>query len=121
MNPIHSIIFSTQYSSNNQRHCFHYSLVVSHTSFPCSDVPKVSKALRAEFAKGDGRIKHKEDDRRKNIKPSETLFVVNFHEETTKREDLQILFEPIGELVKIDMKKNYAFVQYTTIEDATRA
>ena len=39
----------------------------------------------------------------------------------TKREDLQMLFEPIGELVKIDMKKNYAFVQYTTVEDATRA
>ena len=47
--------------------------------------------------------------------------MVNFHEETTKREDLQMLFEPIGELVKIDMKKNYAFVQYTTVEDATRA
>jgi len=86
-----------------------------------SDVPKVSKALRAEFARGDGRIKRKEDDRRKNIKPSETLFVVNFHEETTKREDLQMLFEPFGELVRIDMKKNYAFVQYTTVEDATRA
>ena len=64
MNPIHSI-FSNQYNSTNQRHRFHYSLVVTHTSFHCSDVPKVSKALRAEFAKGDGRIKRKEDDRRK--------------------------------------------------------
>lgn len=81
----------------------------------------MSKALRAEFARGDGRIKRKEDDRRKNIKPSETLFVVNFHEETTKREDLQMLFEPFGELVRIDMKKNYAFVQYTTTDHATRA
>merc|ERR1712038_1238391 len=85
------------------------------------NIVKVSKALRSEFARGDGRIKRKEDDRRKNIKPSETLFVVNFHEETTKREDLQMLFEPFGELVRIDMKKNYAFVQYTTVEDATRA
>ena len=121
MNPNHSIIFSTQYNSSNQCHRFHYSLVVSHTYFPCSDVPKVSKALRAEFARGDGRIKRKEDDRRKNIKPSETLFVVNFHVETTKREDLQMLFEPIGELVKIDTKNNDAFVQYTTVEDTTRA
>ena len=109
MNPIHSIIFSTQYNSNNQRHRFHYSLVVSHTYFPCSDVPKVSKALRAEFARGDGRIKHKEDDRRNTITPSETLFVVNFQEETTKREYRQMLFEPIGESVRIEMKKNYAF------------
>ena len=67
-------------------------------------VPNVSNALRAEFARGDGRIKRKEDDRRRKIQPSETLFVVNFHEETTKREDLQMLFEPFGELVRIDSK-----------------
>ena len=84
-------------------------------------MPNVSNALRAEFARGDGRIKRKEDDRRKQIAPSETLFVVNFHEETTKREDLQMLFEPFGELVRIDLKRNYAFVQFRTIEEATRA
>ena len=64
----------------------------------------MSNAIRAEFARGDGRIKRKEDDRRRKIQPSETLFVVNFHEETTKREDLQMLFEPFGELVRIDSK-----------------
>mmetsp|Transcript_27266 Transcript_27266/g.48416 ORF Transcript_27266/g.48416 Transcript_27266/m.48416 type:complete len:296 (+) Transcript_27266:797-1684(+) len=87
----------------------------------CREVENVSAALRAEFARGDGRIKRKEDDRRKNIQPSETLFVVNFHEETTKREDLKMLFEPYGELVRIDMKRNYAFVQFRTVEEATRA
>ena len=41
-----------------------------------------------EFARGDhGRVKRKEDDRRKRIQPSETLFVVNFPEQTTKRDD----------------------------------
>jgi splicing factor, arginine/serine-rich 4/5/6 len=60
--------------------------------------------LRAEFARGDGRVKRKEDERRRNIQPSETLFVVNFHEETTKKEDLEMLFGPFGELVRIDMK-----------------
>lgn len=85
------------------------------------EVPNVSKSLRAEFARGDGRTKRKEDERRKNIQPSETLFVVNFHEETTKREDLQMLFEPFGELVRIDMKRNYAFVQYNTVEEAKKA
>eukprot|EP00540_Astrosyne_radiata_P001465 CAMPEP_0116869312 /NCGR_PEP_ID=MMETSP0418-20121206/27693_1 /TAXON_ID=1158023 /ORGANISM="Astrosyne radiata, Strain 13vi08-1A" /LENGTH=313 /DNA_ID=CAMNT_0004505401 /DNA_START=18 /DNA_END=957 /DNA_ORIENTATION=- len=84
-------------------------------------VPNVSNALRAEFARGDGRIKRKEDDRRKRITPSETLFVVNFHEETTKREDLRMLFEPYGELVRIEMKRNYAFVQFRTVQEATRA
>ena len=77
--------------------------------------------MRAEFARGDGRVKKKEDERRKKIVPNETLFVVNFHEETTKREDLQMLFEPYGELVRIDMKRNYAFVQFKTVEEAIRA
>jgi len=81
----------------------------------------VSTALRAEFARGDGRVKRKEDDRRRNIQPSETLFVVNFHEETTKQEDLRMLFEPYGELTRIDLKRNYAFVQFRTIDEATRA
>eukprot|EP00562_Extubocellulus_spinifer_P004407 CAMPEP_0178526878 /NCGR_PEP_ID=MMETSP0696-20121128/30965_1 /TAXON_ID=265572 /ORGANISM="Extubocellulus spinifer, Strain CCMP396" /LENGTH=378 /DNA_ID=CAMNT_0020158417 /DNA_START=113 /DNA_END=1250 /DNA_ORIENTATION=+ len=85
------------------------------------EVPSVSTALRSEFARGDGRTKRKEDERRKNIQPSETLFVVNFHEETTKREDLQMLFEPFGQLVRIDMKRNYAFVQYTTTDEAKQA
>mmetsp|Transcript_14384 Transcript_14384/g.30546 ORF Transcript_14384/g.30546 Transcript_14384/m.30546 type:complete len:437 (+) Transcript_14384:228-1538(+) len=84
-------------------------------------VDNISSALRAECARGDGRIKRKEDDRRKNIKPSDTLFVVNFQEETTKREDLKMLFEPFGELVRIDMKRNYAFVQFATIDEATQA
>ena len=77
--------------------------------------------MRAEFARGDGRIKKKEDDRRKNMQPSETLFVVNFHEETTKREDLEMLFSPFGELVRVDMKRNYAFVQFKTIDEAKKA
>ena len=85
------------------------------------NINHVSNSLRAEFARGDGRVKRKEDERRKKIIPSETLFVVNFHEETTKREDLQMLFEPYGELVRIEMKRNYAFVQFRTVEEASRA
>lgn len=60
-------------------------------------------------------------ERRKNIPPSETLFVVNFHEDTTSRQDLQMLFEPFGQLYRIDMKKNYAFVTYTSVEAAIMA
>merc|ERR1711966_291975 len=85
------------------------------------NISGVSNCLRSEFARGDGRVKRKEDERRKKILPNETLFVVNFHEETTKREDLQMLFEPYGELVRIDMKRNYAFVQFKTVEEAIRA
>ena len=96
-------------------------LHISHNNIQNRNVSQVSNALRAEFARGDGRVKKKEDERRKKIVPNETLFVVNFHEETTKREDLQMLFEPYGELVRIDMKRNYAFVQFKTVEEAIRA
>jgi len=32
-----------------------------------------------------------------------------------------MLFQPYGELVRIDMKRNYAFVQFKSIEQATKA
>ena len=32
-----------------------------------------------------------------------------------------MLFEPYGELVRIEMKRNYAFVQFRTVEEASRA
>eukprot|EP00977_Amphora_coffeiformis_P004760 scaffold1019_cov172-Amphora_coffeaeformis.AAC.13 len=96
-----------------------FSAVMTHHHWRA--VPNVSSGLRAEFARGDGRVKRKEDERKKVIAPSETLFVVNFNEAKTKRENLQMLFEPYGELLRIDMKKNYAFVQFRTIEQATRA
>lgn len=82
---------------------------------------KISKLLRAEFARGDGRVKRKEDIRREKIVPNETLFVVNFHEETTRKEDLEMLFQPYGELIRIDMKRNYAFVQFATVDQAKAA
>lgn len=47
--------------------------------------------------------------------------MVNFHEETTTKEDLEMLFKAYGKLVRIDMKRNYAFVQFETIDQATRA
>ncbi len=34
---------------------------------------------------------------------------------------MQMLFEPYGRLVRIEMKRNYAFVQFETVEEASRA
>ena len=42
-------------------------------------VDGVSNTVRAEYARGDGRVKRKEDKRRERIEPNETLFVVNFN------------------------------------------
>ena len=51
---------------------------------------------------------------------NDTLFVMNFNEQTTSREDLHMLFHDFGEL-QIDMKRNYAFIQFQTVYGATRA
>lgn len=58
---------------------------------PISDVPRVSRRVRVEFARGDGRVKRKEDERKNHIAPSETLFVVGFKEDTTHRQDLEMV------------------------------
>lgn len=122
-------IYLSIYFFTHKTH-LHFYIPITPNAFPLEththtrkkrSIPRVSKHLRAEFARGDGRIKRKEDARRENILPNETLFVVNFHEETTRREDLEMLFQPYGELVRIDMKKNYAFVQFANIEQATAA
>lgn len=34
---------------------------------------------------------------------------------------MEMLFSKFGDLVRIDMKKNYAFVQFTNTDDATKA
>eukprot|EP01082_Thalassiosira_pseudonana_P007282 g6291.t1.1.5e17418a g6291 g6291.t1 contig23:124347-125514(+) len=121
----HHLIFThplTHHTHSNPSITFLSSLLPQPTHFQQNrDINNVSKALRAEFARGDGRIKRKEDERRKKITPSETLFVVNFHEQTTKREDLEQLFQQYGELVRVDMKRNYAFVQFKTVDEAQAA
>ena len=74
--------------------------------------------LRAEWAE---KINKKEDECPNMIQPNDTLFVANFHEIKTTREDLQMLFESFGELMRIDMKRTYAFVQFKTVDQAIAA
>lgn len=108
--------------------CHVYTAIYTHTKIPITDtatfsssIPNVSRAVRVEFARGDGRVKRKEDERRQSIAPCDTLFVVNFNEGNTNEHDLRMLFEPYGELLRIDMRHNYAFVQFQTVEQATKA
>ena len=70
---------------------------------------------------GDGEVKRREDLRRRQTNPSSTLFVVNFDPDRTRERDLERHFEPYGRLVRTQIKRNYAFVQYETIDQATDA
>lgn len=70
---------------------------------------------------GDGDIKRREDQRRTNIRPTSTLFVVNFNVEDTHERDLEKHFEPYGRLVRVQIKRTYAFIQFEKVEQAEAA
>lgn len=69
----------------------------------------------------DGSIKAREDMRRKNARPSDTLFVVNFDVHRTREQDVEYHFEPYGRLQRVQIKRNYAFVQFETVDQAAEA
>ncbi|GLT36004.1 hypothetical protein SLA2020_104100 [Shorea laevis] len=56
-----------------------------------------------------------------NNRPSKTLFVINFDPYHTRPRDLERHFEPYGKIVSVRIRRNFAFVQYDSQEDATRA
>ena len=70
---------------------------------------------------GDGDVKRREDLRRRQTKPTSTLFVVNFDVEKTLERDLERHFEKYGRLTRVQIKRNYAFIQYEEVESATAA
>lgn len=70
---------------------------------------------------GDGETKRREERRRKVQTPTSTLFIVNFDIDNTREADLQKHFAPYGKLNRVQIKRNYGFVQYTDLEDAIAA
>jgi len=88
---------------------------------PATRLRAGGERARAGRAQGDGEVKRREDLRRRQTNPSSTLFVVNFDPERTRERDLERHFEPYGRLVRVQIKRNYGFVQYETIDMATDA
>ncbi|OMO86001.1 hypothetical protein CCACVL1_09876 [Corchorus capsularis] len=56
-----------------------------------------------------------------NSRPSKTLFVINFDPYSTRTRDLERHFESYGKIVSVRIRRNFAFVQYDSQDDATRA
>jgi len=54
-------------------------------------------------------------------RPSKTLFVINFDTYHTRTRDLERHFEPYGKIVSVRIRRNFAFVQYESEDDASRA
>lgn len=55
------------------------------------------------------------------MRPSKTLFVINFDPVHTRTRDIERHFDPYGKILNIRIRRNFAFVQYESLEDATRA
>lgn len=68
-------------------------------------------------------IKRPGDSRRSstNTRPSKTLFVINFDPYHTRTRDLERHFDPYGKILNIRIRRNFAFIQYEALEDATKA
>lgn len=56
-----------------------------------------------------------------NQRPTKTLFVINFDPIRTKERDIERHFEPYAKVLNVRIRRNFAFVQFATQEDATKA
>ncbi|XP_054783810.1 serine/arginine-rich splicing factor RS41-like isoform X1 [Prosopis cineraria] len=81
------------------------------------------RRIRVEWTKQERDSRRSGDSRRSstNMRPSKTLFVINFDPVHTRTRDLERHFDPYGKILNIRIRRNFAFVQYESLEDATRA
>ncbi|MCO5603338.1 hypothetical protein L7F22_057488 [Adiantum nelumboides] len=81
------------------------------------------RLLRVEWAKPTDGPSRKRAERRRDMSsvPAKTLFVINFDPASTSVRDLENHFEPYGELIRVHIHKNFAFVEYGSQEAATTA
>lgn len=81
------------------------------------------RRLRVEWTKQDRGGRQSGSSRRSstNTRPTKTLFVINFDQTNTRPGDLEKHFEPHGKILNVRIRKNFAFIQFESQEDATRA
>ncbi|KAK4415965.1 Serine/arginine-rich splicing factor RS41 [Sesamum alatum] len=79
--------------------------------------------IRVEWTKRERAVRRDDISKRSstNSRPSKTLFVINFDPINTRTRDIERYFEHYGRLLSVRIRRNFAFVQYESQEDATRA
>ncbi|CAA3015222.1 serine arginine-rich splicing factor RS31-like isoform X1 [Olea europaea subsp. europaea] len=77
------------------------------------------RRLSVEWARGERGRHH--DSKAANQRPTKTLFVINFDPISTRVYDIERHFEPYGKVLNVRIRRNFAFVQFETQEEATKA
>lgn len=80
------------------------------------------RRLSVEWSRGERGPRHREGSRSTgNTKPTRTLFVINFDPIRTRSHDIERHFEAYGKIKHVRIRRNFAFVQFETQEEATKA
>ncbi|CAL5397705.1 unnamed protein product [Camellia sinensis] len=79
------------------------------------------RRLSVEWAKGERGRPCDGSRSMTNQRPTKTLFVINFDPIRTRVRDIEKHFEPYGKVLHVRIRRNFAFVQFETQEDATKA
>ncbi|XP_019154409.1 PREDICTED: serine/arginine-rich splicing factor RS31 isoform X2 [Ipomoea nil] len=79
------------------------------------------RKLSVEWARGE-RGRHRDGSKSvANQRPTKTLFVINFDPIRTRVRDIERHFEQYGKIMHVRIRRNFAFVQFETQEEATKA
>ncbi|ONK73349.1 uncharacterized protein A4U43_C04F30130, partial [Asparagus officinalis] len=81
------------------------------------------RRLRVEWTKQERGGRRSGSERRSpaNTRPAKTLFVINFDPINTRMRDLERHFEPYGKVLNVRIRRNFAFIQFESQDDATKA
>ncbi|KAL6650366.1 hypothetical protein ACP70R_009291 [Stipagrostis hirtigluma subsp. patula] len=79
------------------------------------------RRLSVEWSRGDRAARRDGNKPAANTKPTKTLFVINFDPINTRVSDIERHFEPFGKISNIRIRRNFAFVQFETLEEASKA
>ncbi|XP_010278533.1 PREDICTED: serine/arginine-rich splicing factor RS41 isoform X2 [Nelumbo nucifera] len=88
-----------------------------------SEFGRQGRRLRVEWTKHERGIRRPGGSRRPaaNLRPTKTLFVINFDPIRTRTRDLERHFDPYGKILNIRIRRNFAFIQFESQDDATKA
>ncbi|CAL5028885.1 unnamed protein product [Urochloa decumbens] len=79
------------------------------------------RRLSVEWSRGDRATRRDGNKPEANTKPTKTLFVINFDPINTRIGDIERHFAPFGNISTVRIRRNFAFVQFETLEEARKA